>query len=141
MGMSFFIFSSLKQLLYNLRTSLLCKGRADFFKVFRRVFDFITNSSIAKMPTSHIPNKISPMTDGVLLLTDRAKSFICLVVPEIPVFAAVSVTVCMSSNAVFFNFSNHNKICENRNGRTGRNGTASSPSSRNHKLNCIRLVR
>ena len=139
--MSFFIFSSLKQLLYNMRTSLLCKGRADFFKEFRRVFDFITNSSIAKIPVIHIPSRISPITDGVLLLTDSAKSFICLAVPDASIFTAVSVTVSMPADVAFFHLSSNEKICENGTGRTGINGTANSPSSRNHKLNCIRLVR
>ena len=140
-GMSRFIFSSLRQLPYNIRTSLLCKGSAVFFKLFRRAFDFITNNSIAKMPISHIPNSISQTMDGVLLLTDSAKSLICLVVPDAFTITAVSATVSIFGDAAFFNLSSHKKICENWTGRIGRNGTANSPSSRNHKLNCIRLVR
>lgn len=141
MGMSFFIFSSLRQLLYNMRTFSLCKGSADFFKAFRRVFDFMINNSIAKMPVIHIPNRISPITGGVLLLTDSAKSFSCLAVPDAPAFTAVSARVSLPADAAFFHLSSNEKICENGTGRTGINGTARSPSSRNHKLNCIRLVR
>ena len=141
MGMSRLIFNSSRHLPYNIRISLFCKGSADFFKLFSRAFDFITNRIIAKMPISHIPNSMSPITDGVLPLTDSAKSFISLVVPDELTFIAVSVTVPVLDDAAFLHLSSNEKICENPNGRIGINGTASSPSSRNHKLNCIRLVR
>lgn len=141
MGMSFFIFISLKQLLYNIRTSLFCKGRADFFSKFKCAFDFTADSSIAKMPTIHIPNSISPIIDGVLLLTDSVKSLICFAAPDAFIFTVVSVMVFIFGAVVCFNFSSHRRICENQNRRKGRNGTASRPSSGNHKLNCIRLVR
>ena len=89
----------------------------------------------------HIPNSISPIMDGVLLLTDRAKSLICFAAPGVFAFAAVSVRDSIFDAAAFFNLSSHKRTCDNRIGRTGRNGTAKSPSSRNHKLNCILLVR
>ena len=73
MGMFLFILISLKQLLYNVRIALFCKGSVDFFKVTKRMFDFITNKSIAKIPISHIMHSITPTMDGVLLLTESAK--------------------------------------------------------------------
>ena len=140
MGISFFIFISRKQLLYNMRTSLFCRGRADFFIAFKRDLDFATNNNIAKMPVSHIPNRMSPIIDGVLLLTDSAKSLICFPAPDAFLFIIVSA-VAIFGDAAFFNLSNHKRICENETGRKGRNGTVKSPSSGNHRLNCIRPVR
>ena len=141
MGMFLLICISLKQSLYNMRTVLLCKGRADFFKVFKRDFDFITNKSMAMMPIIHIPNKISPTIEGVSLLTDSAKSFICFAASDIFQLSVVFVILSMFDDAVFLNVPSHEKICQNPTGRKGINGTARSPSSRNHRLNCIRLVK
>ena len=141
MGMSRLIFNSSRHLPYNTRTSLFCKGSADFFKLFRRAFDFFTNRSIAKMPISHIPNSMSPITDGALPLTDSAKSFICFTVPDKFAVTVVSVVVPRCDDTVFFHVPNQARICENPIGRRGINGTARSPISKNHKLNCSRSVR
>lgn len=89
----------------------------------------------------HIPNSIRPIMDGVLLLTDSVKSLICFAAPDVFTFAAVFVRDSIFDTAAFCNLSSHKRTCENWNGGTGRNGTPKSPSSRNHKLNCIRLVR
>ena len=141
MGMFFFIFSSFRQLRYSMRIFWFCKGRADFFKVFKRKLDLAADTAITKIPPSHMANNISPMTDGVLLLTDSAKSFICFAVPGTFIFNAVSAAAPMPGAPAFFKLSSHKKICENLIGRTGRNGTISIPSNRSHKWSCIRLVR
>ncbi len=124
-----------------MRASLLCKGRADFFKAFKRDFDFITNKIIARMPISHTAHSISPMMEGVSLLTESAKSFICFAVSDIFMFPADLEIVPAFDDAAFFSVPSHRKICENGVGRKGINGTVRSPSSRNHKLNCIRFVK
>ena len=113
MGMSLFMFISSKQVLYNVRTFLLCKGSADFFKVFKREFDFAANNIITTIPLNHIPNRISPIIDGVLLLTDNVKSFICFVVLDTLIFPAVSATVFIVDDAGIFSLPSHKKICEN----------------------------
>ena len=141
MGMFLFIFISRKQLWYKIRTSLLCRGSADFFTAFKRDRDFITNIIIAMMPTSHIPHNMSPIMDGVSLLTDSTKSFICFVVPDIFGFMVFFVTASIFDAATFFHAPSQSKTCGNPNGRKGTNGTARIKRSRSHKWNCIRLVR
>ncbi len=139
--MFLFIFISLKQLLYIIRTFLFCKGSADFFKVFRRDTDLAMNKSITIIPISHMPHRKSPTMDGVSLLTDSAKSFICFTVPDKFAVTVVSVVVPRCDDTVFFHVPNQARICENPIGRRGINGTARSPISKNHKLNCSRSVR
>ena len=135
------MFISFKQSRYKIRAVLFCSGSADFFTAFRRDIDFITNKAMASTPVSHIPHNRSPRMDGVSLLTDSAKSFSCFTAPEIFGSGVPSVITFLLKSTALFHISGHAGAGMNPNGRKGKKGTAKSPSSRYHKLNCIRLVK
>lgn len=113
----------------------------DCSRLYSRTDDLITNRIIAKIPTNHIPNKIYPVTEGVLLFTESVKSFIQLAFPVkvSPVASLIAVPVAGMGNSCSELI--HDSICGNSVRRNGRKGTASNPSSRNHRLYCIRLDR
>ena len=139
--MFLFIFVSFKQPLYKVRTALLCKGSADFLIIFKRNIDFKTNVNIAIMPASHIPHNRTPTREGISLLTDSAKSSICAVVSKICRLAAVPFIGYALGNDAYLNTPSREKNWKKAIGRKGINGIKRSPSSRNHKLNCIRPVK
>ena len=96
---------------------------------------------IARMPTSHIPNSMYPMLDGVSLFTERAKSFIQPAFPAGLIPAASPMAVLVPEVGELFRLLSHERICGNPIKRNGIKGTTNNPSSRNHKLYCIRLDR
>ena len=82
-----------------------------------------------------------PAMDGVPLFTERVKSFIQFTFPVRFVPAASPITVPVLEKTEFFTLSSQEKICKNPIRRNGTKGTANNPSSRNHRLYCIRLDR
>lgn len=76
--------------------------------------------------------------DGALLLTESAKSFIQLEFVEVTVVVAV---VIVPEEEEIQGLVSQEKICGKPMKRNGIKGTAKSPSSRNHRLYCIRLDR
>ena len=101
----------------------------------------ITNIIIARMPTSHIPNSMYPMLDGVSLFTERAKSFIQSAFPAGLIPTASPMAVLVPEVGELFRLLSHERICGNPIKRNGIKGTTNNPSSRNHRLYCIRLDR
>ena len=101
----------------------------------------ITNIIIAKMPTIHIPNNMYPAMDGVSLFTESAKSFIQSVFPVRLIPAASPIVIAVPEAGEFLKLPSHEKICGNPMRRNGIKGTTNNPSSRNHRLYCIRLDR
>ena len=107
----------------------------------KRIEDLITNIIIARMPTSHIPNSMYPMLDGVSLFTERAKSFIQSAFPAGLIPTASPMAVLVPEVGELFRLLSHERICGNPIKRNGIKGTTNNPSSRNHRLYCIRLDR
>ena len=93
------------------------------------------------MPTSHIPNSMYPMLDGVSLFTERAKSFIQSAFPAGLIPTASPMAVLVPEVGELFRLLSHERICGNPIKRNGIKGTTNNPSSRNHRLYCIRLDR
>ena len=93
------------------------------------------------MPTSHIPNSMYPMLDGVSLFTERAKSFIQSAFPAGLIPTASPMAVLVPEVGELFRLLSHERICGNPMKRNGIKGTTNNPSSRNHRLYCIRLDR
>ena len=76
--------------------------------------------------------------DGALLFTESAKSFIQLEVVEV---TAVVAVVIVPEEDELQGLVSQEKNCGKPMKRNGIKGTAKSPSSRNHRLYCIRLDR
>lgn len=93
------------------------------------------------MPTIHIPNNMHPIMDGVSLCTESVKSFIQCVFTFRLVLKDSSIAVLVPETGEFLRLQIHNKICANPIRRNGIKGTANNPSSKNHRLYCIRLDR
>ena len=93
------------------------------------------------MPAIHITNNINPAMDGAALFTERVKSFIQLVftVGLVPTASAIAVPVLETGKLL--KYPSKEKICGNPMGENGIKGTANNPSSKNHRLYCIRLER
>ena len=107
----------------------------------KRSEDFITNIIIARMPAIHITNNINPAMDGAALFTERVKLFIQLVfmVGLMPTDSVIEVPVLETGK--LFKYPSREKNCGNPIGENGIKGTANNPSSKNHRLYCIRLER
>ena len=101
----------------------------------------ITNIIMARIPTIHIPNSMYPAMDGVSLFTERVKLFIQFVFPVVTASAVPVILVPAPEEGELLRLPSQEKICGRPMKRNGINGTAKSPSSRNHRLYCIRLDR
>ena len=82
-----------------------------------------------------------PMLDGVSLFTERAKSFIQSAFPAGLIPPASPMAVLVPEVGELFRLLSHERICGNPIKRNGIKGTTNNPSSRNHRLYCIRLDR
>ena len=93
------------------------------------------------MPAIHITNNINPAMDGAVLFTESVKSFIQLVFMAglVPTVSVIEVPVLETGK--LFKYPSKEKICGNPIGENGIKGTANNPSSKNHRLYCIRLER
>ena len=93
------------------------------------------------MPAIHITNNINPVIDGAALFTESVKLFIQLVfaVGLVPTASVKEVPVFETGK--LFKYPSKEKICGNPIGENGIKGTANNPSSKNHRLYCIRLER
>ena len=63
------------------------------------------------MPTSHIPNSMYPMLDGVSLFTERAKSFIQSAFPTGLIPTASPMAVLVPEVGELFRLLSHERIC------------------------------
>lgn len=120
---------------------MFCRGSADFLMAFKRDTDLSTRKTMARIPTSYIPHKNNPITEGISRLTDSAKSLIGFTVTEIFEVRESSAIDFPPDDTAFPHAPNQAKTCVNPIGRKGINGTARIPNRRNHKRNCIRLVK
>lgn len=117
----------------------LCKGIADLWNAWYRRIAFSEKTAIAITPATHRRNREIPRAEGVSLLASMVKSSIQpaplgLEIPE-PAGSAASRPM----PAGWENFGNHEKRGREPRGSSGKNGTAKSPSGRNHNWYCIRL--
>ena len=101
----------------------------------------ITNIIMARIPTIHIPNSMYPAMGGVSLFIERVKSFIQFVFPVVTASAVPAILVPALEEGELLRLPSQEKICGRPMKRNGINGTAKSPSNRNHRLYCIRLDR
>ena len=101
----------------------------------------ITKIIIARIPTIHIPNKMYPAMDGALLFTGRVKSCIQSAFPIEFISRASAIVVSIPEAGGFHRLLSHENICGKPIIRDGIKGTPNNPSSRNHRLYCIRLER
>lgn len=98
----------------------------------------MSESIMTNIPVIHMPAKRYPAMDGALLFTESAKSFIQLEVVEV---TAVVAVVIVPEEDEIQGLVSQGKNCGKPMKRNGIKGTAKSPSSRNHRLYCIRLDR
>ena len=88
-----------------------------------------------------VANNMYAAMDGGAKFSERVKSFIQSAFPVGLIPTASPIAIPMPEAADLLRLPNHEKICGNPIRRTGIKGTVNNPSSRNHRLYCIRLER
>ena len=100
--------------------------------------DFRINSAITRIPVIQIPRDMYPAMDGVQFCTDTVKSFIQFTFPVRFVPSAWLILIPALEKGKLRKLSNQEESFSNLIRRKGTKGTANNPSSRNHRLYCIR---